>query len=84
MVKMNGTRPFSLIGIGEVMLRLSPVGKERISYCETFEKRAGGSELSAAVLFSSASPSLLLTPSAAATLRISSGFAIIFSIAEDI
>ncbi len=27
------------------MLRLSPVGKERISYCETFEKMAGGSEL---------------------------------------
>ncbi len=45
---MNGTRPFSLIGIGEVMLRLSPVGKERISYSETFEKRAGGSELNVA------------------------------------
>ena len=27
------------------MLRLSPVGKERISHCETFEKKAGGSEL---------------------------------------
>ena len=27
------------------MLRLSPAGKERISYCETFEKMAGGSEL---------------------------------------
>ncbi|MBO5102039.1 MAG: sugar kinase [Clostridia bacterium] len=36
---------FGVLGIGEVMLRLSPVGKERISYCETFEKRAGGSEL---------------------------------------
>ncbi|MBQ7387478.1 MAG: sugar kinase [Clostridia bacterium] len=31
--------------MGEVMLRLSPSGKERISHCETFEKRAGGSEL---------------------------------------
>ena len=36
---------FTVIGLGEVMLRLSPVGKERISYCETFEKMAGGSEL---------------------------------------
>ena len=38
-------KDFSVLGIGEVMLRLSPVGKERISYCETFEKKAGGSEL---------------------------------------
>ncbi len=38
-------RNFKVLGIGEVMLRLSPVGKERISYCETFEKKAGGSEL---------------------------------------
>lgn len=38
-------KAYSVLGIGEVMLRLSPVGKERISYCETFEKRAGGSEL---------------------------------------
>lgn len=38
-------KDFSVLGIGEVMLRLSPVGKERISYCETFEKQAGGSEL---------------------------------------
>ena len=38
-------KEFKVLGIGEVMLRLSPVGKERISYCETFEKKAGGSEL---------------------------------------
>ena len=38
-------KEFKVLGLGEVMLRLSPVGKERISYCETFEKRAGGSEL---------------------------------------
>ncbi|MBR2473718.1 MAG: sugar kinase [Clostridia bacterium] len=38
-------RSFKVLGIGEVMLRLSPVGKERISHCETFEKKAGGSEL---------------------------------------
>lgn len=38
-------RNFRVLGIGEVMLRLSPVGKDRISYCETFEKKAGGSEL---------------------------------------
>ena len=45
MIKETDKRAFSVIGIGEVMLRLSPVGKERISYCEAFEKRAGGSEL---------------------------------------
>lgn len=41
-------KEFDVIGIGEVMLRLSPAGKERVSYCETFEKRAGGSELNVA------------------------------------
>ncbi len=41
----NNNREFDALGIGEVMLRLSPTGKERISYCETFEKMAGGSEL---------------------------------------
>ena len=39
------TKEFSVLGIGEVMLRLSPVGKERVSQSETFEKMAGGSEL---------------------------------------
>ncbi len=38
-------KDFSVLGIGEVMLRLSPPGKERISYSEAFEKKAGGSEL---------------------------------------
>ncbi|MBP3376586.1 MAG: sugar kinase, partial [Clostridia bacterium] len=38
-------KEFDVLSIGEVMLRLSPVGKERISHCETFEKNAGGSEL---------------------------------------
>lgn len=41
----NTTKNFDIIGFGEVMLRLSPEGKERISQGETFEKRAGGSEL---------------------------------------
>lgn len=36
---------FDLIGLGEVMLRLSPPDKEKISQSETFEKNAGGSEL---------------------------------------
>lgn len=36
---------FDLIGMGEVMLRLSPPSKEKISQSETFEKNAGGSEL---------------------------------------
>lgn len=36
---------FDIIGMGEVMLRLSPPAKEKISQCETFEKTIGGSEL---------------------------------------
>ena len=36
---------FDLIGLGEVMLRLSPPDKEKISQSETFDKNAGGSEL---------------------------------------
>jgi len=44
---INGfpNKEFEVLGIGEVMLRLSPIGKERISSSETFEKKAGGSEL---------------------------------------
>lgn len=38
-------RPFDLIGLGEVMLRLSPPNKEIISSGEAFDKNAGGSEL---------------------------------------
>ena len=45
MIKFNTSREFDALGIGEVMLRLSPSGKERISHSETFEKMAGGSEL---------------------------------------
>ena len=45
MIKPVLKRDFSVLGIGEVMLRLSPLGNERISFCETFEKKAGGSEL---------------------------------------
>lgn len=36
---------FDIIGMGEVMLRLSPPNKEKISQSESFEKNAGGSEL---------------------------------------
>jgi len=38
-------KEFDVIGFGEIMLRLSPPNKERISQGEVFEKRAGGSEL---------------------------------------
>ena len=44
-MKICTNKEFKVLGIGEVMLRLSPIGKERISHCETFEKKAGGSEL---------------------------------------
>jgi 2-dehydro-3-deoxygluconokinase len=45
MFKQLKKRSFSVLGIGEVMLRLSPPAKERISNSESFEKMAGGSEL---------------------------------------
>ena len=38
------TAEFDLIGLGEVMLRLSPPDKEKISQSEIFEKNCGGSE----------------------------------------
>ena len=41
-------KKFDIISLGEVMLRLSPPDKEKISQCETFEKKAGGSELNVA------------------------------------
>lgn len=39
---------FDLISFGEVMLRLSPPDKEKISHGQSFEKSAGGSELNVA------------------------------------
>lgn len=45
MFEFKENTEFDLIGMGEVMLRLSPPGKEKISQSETFEKNAGGSEL---------------------------------------
>ena len=36
---------YDAIGLGEVMLRLSPPGKERLSRADLLENRAGGSEL---------------------------------------
>lgn len=39
---------YDLITLGEIMLRLSPPGYERMSRGEVFDKRAGGSELNVA------------------------------------
>ncbi len=39
---------FDLISFGEVMLRLSPPGKDKISQSESFEKACGGSEFNVA------------------------------------
>lgn len=44
-MEFKSNTEFDLIGLGEVMLRLSPPNKEKISQSETFEKNAGGSEL---------------------------------------
>lgn len=41
---ING-KEFAVLGLGEVLLRLSPPNKERILAGDVFEKRAGGSEL---------------------------------------
>ncbi|MBQ3864960.1 MAG: sugar kinase [Clostridia bacterium] len=41
----QGSRPFDAIGMGEVMLRLTPPDRDRISLSATFEKSVGGSEL---------------------------------------
>lgn len=41
----QATRDFDVLSFGEVMLRLSPSGKERIGQSDVFEKCAGGSEL---------------------------------------
>ena len=48
---MNFIKPkadFDLISFGEVMLRLSPPNKEKISQSEVFEKNCGGSEFNVA------------------------------------
>ena len=45
MLNIFSGRKYKVLGMGEVMLRLSPTGSERIASCETFQKRAGGSEL---------------------------------------
>ncbi|MBR5241943.1 MAG: sugar kinase [Clostridia bacterium] len=45
MIRNLPKRSYAVLGMGEVMLRLSPIGRERLSYSEAFEKRAGGSEL---------------------------------------
>lgn len=45
---IKDNKKFDLISFGEVMLRLSPPDKEKISHGQVFEKNAGGSELNVA------------------------------------
>lgn len=45
---MDNKKEFDLVSFGEVMLRLSPPDKEKISHGSVFEKNAGGSELNVA------------------------------------
>ena len=45
MLLKNSSKGFEVMGLGEVMLRLSPVGRERLSQSEMLENRPGGSEL---------------------------------------
>lgn len=44
-MSLQGSRPFDAIGMGEVMLRLTPPDRDRISLSAAFEKSVGGSEL---------------------------------------
>ena len=48
MLKLKENTEFDIIGLGEVMLRLSAPNKEKISQCEVFEKEAAGTELNVA------------------------------------
>ena len=41
-------KKFDLLALGEIMLRLSPQGSERIAKCKIFEKHVGGAELNVA------------------------------------
>ena len=36
---------YDIIGMGEVMIRLSPPGKQKLSQADYFERNIGGSEL---------------------------------------
>ena len=45
---IKGKAEFDLISFGEVMLRLSPPNKDKISQSEVFEKACGGSEFNVA------------------------------------
>ena len=40
-MKVAGKREFDVIGLGEVMMRLSPPDNERIAQGNIFEKNAG-------------------------------------------
>lgn len=53
------SKKYGVVSLGEILLRLSPEGSERIAYSEIFEKRIGGSELNVA-----AGVSMLGLPSA--------------------
>lgn len=42
-------RPFDLLSLGELLLRLSPAGNERLVRGDSFQKQVGGAELNVAV-----------------------------------
>ncbi|MDY2629269.1 MAG: sugar kinase [Lachnospiraceae bacterium] len=47
-LKPAGSRSYDLLTMGEILLRLSPPGYERISACSSFNKYLGGAELNVA------------------------------------
>lgn len=47
-LKPAGSRPYDLLTMGEILLRLSPPGYERLSVCSSFDKYLGGAELNVA------------------------------------
>ena len=42
-------RPFDLLSLGELLLRLSPSANERLVRGDTFQKQVGGAEMNVAV-----------------------------------
>ena len=46
---MSEKRTFDLLTLGQLLLRLSPPGNERLVRGDTFEKQVGGAELNVAV-----------------------------------
>lgn len=48
MLNTNAKKLFDVVSFGEIMMRLSPPNREKLAFCETLEKNAGGAEANVA------------------------------------